>query len=454
MNNFNEYLSLKNNCLFMEGVDVTEIAKEFSTPLFVFSENHIRNNLKRFKKCFEDHWPHGGVRILPSLKACPLIAVRKILTDEGCGCDVFGPGELECALNAGVEPSEISVNGSIKDRALIKRTIEVGARLVIDSLQELQICNEESNNLKKSIDILLRIKPFMDELELTSDFAPDYSISELTQIIKYGIPKSELLSMKSLILDSDYINLVGVHAHMGRHSKDLKVWYSWVSSCIRLVYELSHLMNGWKPDIINFGGGFASDSDSDTDLIIKKYKGPSLDETAQTICNTISNTLDDLDFPLDNLQIEFEPGRAIHTDTGIHLTEVKNIKREAHNSNRNWIEVDTSEVFLNIHGVVEEDPFEFLVANKTNEKPSMKADIVGLTCNAEMLFIDHILPEMEVGDIIAILNTGSYIEPMTTNFNSLPRPGSVLVSGDQVNIIKRHETIDDVFSRDIVPEIT
>ena len=84
----------------------------------------------------------------------------------------------------------------------------------------------------------------------------------------------------------------------------------------------------------------------------------------------------------------------------------------------------------------------------------MKADIVGLTCNAEMLFIDHILPEMEVGDIIAILNTGSYIEPMTTNFNSLPRPGSVLVSGDQVNIIKRHETIDDVFSRDIVPEIT
>jgi hypothetical protein len=79
-------------------------------------------------------------------------------------------------------------------------------------------------------------------------------------------------------------------------------------------------------------------------------------------------------------------------------------------------------------------------------------DMVGQTCNAELLFNQVSTPQLEQGDVVALLNTGSYIEPMAANFNALPRPGTVLVCGDQAELIKRHETVDEVFARDIIPE--
>lgn len=78
--------------------------------------------------------------------------------------------------------------------------------------------------------------------------------------------------------------------------------------------------------------------------------------------------------------------------------------------------------------------------------------MVGQTCNAELLFNQVKTPQLEEGDVVALLNTGSYIEPMAANFNALPRPGTVLVCGDQAELVKRHETVDEVFSRDIIPD--
>jgi diaminopimelate decarboxylase len=75
-----------------------------------------------------------------------------------------------------------------------------------------------------------------------------------------------------------------------------------------------------------------------------------------------------------------------------------------------------------------------------------------MTCNAEWLFEQVAVPELVEDDVIALLNTGSYIEPMAANFNALPRPGMALISGEQCNMIKRHETVDEVFSRQVIPK--
>jgi len=80
------------------------------------------------------------------------------------------------------------------------------------------------------------------------------------------------------------------------------------------------------------------------------------------------------------------------------------------------------------------------------------SDLVGQTCNAEMLFMQVPTPKLKPGDVIALLNTGAYIEPMAANFNALPRPGTVLVCGDQADMVRRHESVDDVFKRDQIPD--
>ena len=452
MKQISESLSIRDGRLLFESCDVTRLAEKFGTPLFVISEGHLRSNLRRYKTAFEQCWPEGNVRIMPALKACPILAIRRVLSDEGCGCDVFGPGELEGALRGGVDPSAISVNGSIKGRSIIRHAIDVGARIVLDSPKELELCEEEAASLDKMARVMFRIKPFMSELETTSDFVPDAEIREITQMIKYGIPTSEVLPMGPRAMEVAHINPIGIHVHMGRHSKKMEVWQSWVRHCVLLTKRLSNSMDGWVPQEVNFGGGFPSFPDKDTDVYVQGYDGPAIEAYAKGITESFRNTMREVSMDPSGITIEVEPGRGLHCDTGIHLTTVHNIKEETENRPRKWVEMDTSEVFLGIPGFNEKPPFDFIFANKADYATEVITDMVGQTCNAELLFNQVQTPVLEEGDVVALLNTGSYIEPMAANFNALPRPGTVLVCGDQAELIKRHETVDEVFSRDVIPD--
>ncbi|MDB4077055.1 hypothetical protein N9537_04365 [Porticoccaceae bacterium] len=445
-------LSVMQGRLFLENCDLTDIAKQFGTPLFVVSETHLRSNLRRYKKAFATHWQEGPVRIMPSLKASPLLAIRKVLSDEGCGCDVFGPGELECALRSNMNPADISINGSIKDRSIIRRGIEIGARIVLDSPRELEICEQEAASLNKIARVMYRIKPAMTDLNVKSDFAPDYEIRDLTQLIKYGIPTAELLPMCTRTLQLPHIKPVGVHVHIGRHSKKLDVWQALVTQTVLLTKQMSELMAGWVPSEVDFGGGFPSFPDTDPDVYVKGYLGHDIEDYAKVIATTFRDTMAAVDMDCRGITLEVEPGRGLHCDTGVHLTQVKNVKEESGRHARKWAEVDTSEVFLGVPGLSEEDPFAVMVANKGDHESKITTDIVGLTCNAERLCNQVKTPVLEEGDVIVLLDTGSYIEAMAANFNALPRPGTVLVSDNSVELIKRHETIDDVFERDIIPQ--
>ncbi|MGE5460658.1 MAG: hypothetical protein ACM3WR_08550 [Solirubrobacterales bacterium] len=104
-------LSVRDGHLFVEDRDTVELARRFGTPIHVVSEDQLRRNARRFVEAFGSRWPEGPVHVLPSIKANFTLAVRRILTQEGLGCDTFGPGELDAALRCGVEPSLISVNG-------------------------------------------------------------------------------------------------------------------------------------------------------------------------------------------------------------------------------------------------------------------------------------------------------------------------------------------------------
>jgi diaminopimelate decarboxylase len=447
----NHSLSLREGHLFIEDCDTHALAQQFGTPLFVLSESHIRHNLQRFQQAFESQWSQGIVEILPSFKACPLLAVRQMLSSLEIGCDVFGAGELEGALRGAVAPEKISVNGSVKDITLIERAVGLGAHIVLDSPRELQLCIDAARSLNKQANILLRMKPFMQDLQEQSDFLPDMQIREMTQMIKYGIPSSELLGMLPILAESEEINLLGVHVHMGRHSKKANVWQAWVRHCVLLLQEICRQLPHWQPQIINIGGGYASGCDRDTDVLVQGYDAPSLETLAASICTALKETLLEAGIEQQGLRLQLEPGRAMFTDAGIHLTRIRNIKTEQLHRPRRWCELDTSEVFLGIPGLNFEPPFDYAYANRAELPTTHTVDLVGQTCNAELLFQQVPAPMLEVGDTVALLNTGSYIESMAANFNSLPRPGTVLVNGAEAHLIKQHETIDQVFERDQIP---
>ena len=445
-------LSMRGERLFIEDCDTFKLAEQFGTPLYVVSESRLRHNVRHWRQTFAACWQDGPVRLYPSLKANPVTAIRQVLTAEDTGCDIFGPGELECAIRAGVRGDDLSVNGSVKNRALVRKALEHDARIVLDSPRELDLCDQEAARLGTKARVLLRMKPDLRSLDLESDFAPGLQVGYLTRIIKYGIPTTELRGMAARIKDCAHVDPVGVHVHMGRHSKRPLLWDAWVRAAIALTREISELMGGWTPRCIDVGGGFPSPLDRDPDVAVVDYETPKLEVFAHTVAHTLRAALLDHGFDPEGIRLELEPGRGIHADTGIHLSSVRNIKQENTGMDYRWAEIDTAETFLDGHGFNLERPvYDYFIANKMGQDNAALYDIVGQTCNAEILTHRLPAPILERGDLVAFLNTGAYGEPSASNFNALPRPGMVLVSGAMAAMVRRAETVEDVFVRDTLP---
>jgi diaminopimelate decarboxylase len=129
---------------------------------------------------------------------------------------------------------------------------------------------------------------------------------------------------------------------------------------------------------------------------------------------------------------------------------VTNIKRQTAPVDYTWVETDTSDSFLPDVNL-ERNRWTVCVAGRASDRPAMVADVVGISCNFDVIVPAANLPEVRVGDTLAFIDTGAYQDANATNFNALPRPATVLVTGDQSEIVKRAETIGDVFARDVIP---
>ncbi len=152
-------LSIRDGELYLEECSLAELARRFGTPLNVVSQERLQRRAHEFTREFGEAWSEGPVQVLPSLKANFSLALRRLLTLEGLGCDTFGFGELRAALACGVPPELISVNGSSKSPALIRAAVAGGAHLTLDSLREVRLAVAVAAEEQTSATIRLRLRP-------------------------------------------------------------------------------------------------------------------------------------------------------------------------------------------------------------------------------------------------------------------------------------------------------
>ncbi|MDP9235293.1 MAG: alanine racemase [Actinomycetota bacterium] len=451
-------LSIREGHLFMEDCDTVDVAARFGSPLNVVSEAQLRTNARRYQAAYDARWPDGPVNILPSIKANYSVALRRILSQEGMGCDTFGASELHAAIIGGVKPELISVNGSIKDPELIELAVRAGARITLDSARELDLVTDVVQRTGTEARIRFRVRPAYSELQQATEFAEeDVPIFLAANAYKPGIPTEDLLALGPRAFAADGVEVTGVMVHLGRHHRDLAVWRAMIASYADVLEILVHAWNGWEPQEIDVGGGFPTRRDPfgrgmsrNHDRPADDY-APSIEEYAECITSALRSELGDRGIDPAGKTLEVEPGRSMYSDAGIHLATVRNIKRQSHPVAQRWIEVDTSEAFLP-DVIVEHTRFSHVVANKANAAATEAADIVGKSCGFDLLSESAGVPEVDVGDVIAFLDTGAYQDAVSNNFNAMPRPATVLVNGSHAEIIKRAETVADVFSRDEVPQ--
>lgn len=448
-----ECLSVRGDHLWIEGCDTVELAERFGTPIYVVSENQLRRNARRLVEAFSTRWP-GPVHILPSIKANSVLALRRILSGEGLGCDTFGPSELWAALACGVPPALISVNGTGKSAELVDEAVAAGCRLTLDSPRELDLAMAAAHRLGCRPRIRVRVRPDLSHLDhFASDFSIEGdSITEVARRYKAGIPMNELLPLGEKALRSDEVELVGVHAHFARHTRSLDAWAAMMRAFGDVVGRLSQAWGGWQPREVDVGGGIPTSRDPTGRAIRRLASDPAMappvERYAEVIGESLTTSLADGGIEASDVTLEVEPGRACYADTGIHLSRVVNLKTEEEPALLRFVELDTTEMFLiDVH--LEHNRFTHVVANRASQLPTTVADLVGMSCGFDTITPDAPLPEVETGDVVAFLDTGAYQEACASNFNAIGRPATVLVRDDTAAVVRRAETIEDVFSRDV-----
>jgi diaminopimelate decarboxylase len=491
-NRLDDCLSVRDGRLWIEERDAVELVRTFGSPLFVVSEDQLRRNVRRFREAFARGWPDGPVKVMPAAKANWVTAVQRVLASEGCGCDIYSAGELSVALRVGFEPEFISVNGVPKDDEHIRRSVQVGARLTIDAVDELERIERAAAELGKTAQVRLRLKPVLSGFIESSDFSPDGLVPTDIAAIAYkgGLSFDEIRELAPRVRAAKGIELTGFHQHHGRHHRSTRYWAEQMTSYAAEIARTCELLGGYRPREIDIGGGFAVPRDpfnAVTDYTApaqlgalyalsraleplgpraryaalaplidtvrckpNEHPAPAIEDYAEVCTVTLRRELERRGIRTAGVMLQLEPGRSIHGNAGIHLATVRGTKRMDHPIRWKVVALDTTEFWM-VGGRYEHHLHDFRVANRADAPATEKVDVVGRSCYGDRLMPTIMAPAMEVGDVFAFLDTGAYQEVSAANFNAMPRPAAVLVTGDQAAVIRRRETEEDVFRRDVVP---
>jgi diaminopimelate decarboxylase len=483
-------LGVRDDRLFVEDVSAVELVERFGSPLFVLSEAQLRDNYRRYRDALAAGWPDGPVDVLPAFKANLSLAARRILSQEGAGADVYSAGELAGVLTTGVDPERVSVNGGGKTRAHLRTCVEAGVRITVEDLDEIDTINEVAAELGTRARIRLRVKPPLPSLWKPTDFARLLIPIDLGfQVYKSGIPHEYLVDLGRRALALPHVELVGLHLHAGRHSASLWYWQGLMRHFADLIADLCAAWDGWRPSELDVGGGMATPRDPHSRMLERaefvgslagfplltalhalgartyhaalsrlvgmllhepppRPMAPTIEQYAATITATLRACLAARGISTAGVRLQAEPGRGLYGDAGLHLTRVTVVKRQTEPVPLAWVLTDTTEFFM-ICGTLEANRYDVVVVDAVAAPAVMTA--VGHSCGPDRLAPSARVPELRPGQVLAFLDTGAYQEASASNFNALPRPATVLVSGAGAEIVKTAEHIDDIFARDIVP---
>lgn len=422
-----EHLEIKENHLYIGGVDCVKLADEFGTPLYVMDENRIRHRYREIYDAFSRLYPK--VEIKYSYKANTSLAILHILRQEGAGADVVSEGELYIALNVGIEPEKIFFTGNNKTDRELGMALEAGVIINIDSLHELERLKRICESEQKKAKISFRVNP---------DISPETHPHLATGLkeSKFGIQMNEAISAYKKAAKCKFFSIEGIHMHIGSQITSVSPYKEATYKLLDLVGKLHQ--NSIELNFIDLGGGIGIKYKEDAPSITPR-------ELAENIVPIVKNKLDE--YGLGDPTLILEPGRYIVGDAGILLTRVTTIKKGI----KKFIGVDSGFNIL-IRPVMYQAYHEVVVANKMTAEKEETVDIAGNLCESgDIIAKNRFLPKIEEGDIIAILDTGAYGIVMSSRYNSRPLPAEVLVCDGKYELIRKREGLHDLLAKQIVP---
>lgn len=420
------------NHLTIGGCDTTELAEQYGTPVIIYDEDEIRNNCRAFVGSIQKNY-NGNGRVLYASKAFSCKEIYRIVNSEEMGIDVVSGGELFTALSVGFPAEKICFHGSNKTYEELNYAIESGVgRIIVDNLTELATLNRIAGEKKKRVGIMFRIKPGIDAH--THDFVKTGQIDS-----KFGLAleTGEAMQGVKVALNMNNIELKGVHCHIGSQIFDIEPFELAAEVMMKFIRDIK-AETGYTVTELNLGGGFGI-------RYLESDKPEAYENYMDNVAKIVTAKAAEYSLPVPFIYIE--PGRSIVGATAITLYTVGAVKKIP--NIRNYVSVDGG-MADNPRYILYQADYEVVCANKINNEKSFKATIAGRCCESgDLVQEDVLLPEVEAGDVLAVLSTGAYNYSMASNYNRIPRPPVVMVKNGKSRLIIKGESYEDIIKNDI-----
>ncbi len=405
------YFNYQGNELHCEDVPVERIAAEVGTPFYLYSASTIIRHYTVFTEAFAD----VDHLVCYSVKANSNLAVLKLLADLGAGADIVSGGELFRALRAGISPDKIVFSGVGKKDEEIRFALESGILMFnVESTSELSALSRVAKDMDSVAPVALRVNPDVDPK--THPY-----ISTGLKNNKFGISATEALSIYRQAAKMDHIQVVGADCHIGSQLTTSAPFGEAVTKLMELVSVLDQ--EGMEIRYIDVGGGLG--------IVYGEEAPPLPSDYADTILDAVGDT---------EKTLIFEPGRVIVGNAGILVTRVLYNKKTAE---KNFIIVDAAMNDL-IRPCLYEAYQEIRPVSRT-EREEIVVDVVGPVCEStDYLAKDHKMSVVAEGELLAVMGSGAYGFPMSSQYNSRPRVAEVMVRDNRFEVVRNRETFDDL----------
>jgi diaminopimelate decarboxylase len=406
-------LAYQGDALFLEQIQLSELAKAHGTPLFVYSRTSMLSALAAYQRGFAGR----DVQICYAMKANPALGVIAVFAQAGCGFDIVSGGDLDRVLAAGGRADRVIFSGVGKTRAEMRQALSAGiACFNVESEAELEVLNEVAVSMGVRAPMSLRVNPNVDPK--THPY-----ISTGLKNSKFGVAHERVVPTYQRAATLPGIEVLGIDCHIGSQITEEAPYLDTVDRMLDLVEAIERC--GIAIHHIDFGGGLGID-----------YNGDNPPNAAQ-LWKKLLQRLDARGFG--NRRLMVEPGRSLVGNAGVCLSEVLYLKP---GEQKNFCIIDAAmndlprpAMYQAYHQIVP------LHAKASGAAATW--EVVGPVCESgDWIGHDRSL-NVKAGELIAVLSAGAYCMSMASNYNSRGRAAEVLVDGEQSYLIRRRETTAD-----------
>ena len=394
-------MSIEKNILF-------EVSKKYGLPVYVYDKNKIISQYSKLRNAFINI---DNLHINYAAKALSNINILNIMKDVGCGIDAVSIQEVELALYVGFKTDQIFYTPSGVELSEIKKALKLGVQINIDNISALKKIAENLSSVKLGI----RINPNVRA-------GGNSKISVGDSESKFGLNTSEIQEAKKIISENN-ISINGLHIHTGSDIEDIN---SFLKAC-DFVFEQAE---GFKElEFLDFGSGFKVkyfENDSETDVI---ELGKRLGDKFLKFNTKRKN----------KVRMHIEPGKFLVSECGYFLTKVNYVNNR---TNKNFIHVNSGlNHFVRPMFYGSKHAIENISSNSEEIK---NYSVVGYICETDTFSENVKLKKTQEGDILCFKNAGAYCFSMSSNYNSRFKPPEVLVSNNEIKLIRKRENFKDL----------